>query len=846
MVAAERPCATPSRTSSGSPCVDVKPVGLAGSGGSTPLRIRLAGDPDTFVFGKLYAMNHVRADRWYKMGRTILYGRLEDEAPFQSVRRLVQYEDYALRVMRDAGIPTAAPLGVVELTPEREYLLVTEFFDGAVEISEADVDDSIIDEGLALVRRLWDAGLAHRDIKPANLMVRDGQLILIDVAFAQVRPSPWREAVDLANMMLVLAVRTDAERVYRRALTSSRPRRWPRRSPPPAASPARRSCARSMKPGRSGPRRPVPRAWPPSGGPSRCSGGGRAGCSPRSRPGAGPRWRLVNVYGMFTPAQLPIRSKPACGTEQVMVLMAQAVPSAAAVPCVASLPAGWSSVGLIRRGDAKFWLDSDVAGDAAVEVRLRGPGECDLEGAVEVPSDELVVAAVRAPRASAAGLAATRVYLVDGACVTYEFDFDGEVGRVGDDHPRRRARLPAPRRARRRRRAAVRAGPLRVRRAAVPGGRVTPIARDLLGAVLRVLIGLSLAVVTTSLSLRLLGLRRGWVSGLPRRHHRLGRWRSSSRSGVNQWDWGADGLIVHLVAIGIPTTMAVAVALDLLARPGSLAVGERAGLVVMPRPIRAVRRRVAVFRRYRELVGLARQEGFVPFRSGPDAGATPRGAAAPGARAGRRGVRQARADRGDARRPAAARGVRRAGLTPEPGAARAARGRSRPYSPPSSAISTPCSQTSTGNRWRRRRSVRPIAPRCSAARSSSSRCSGRASKRRWSATSPPSRCWPSWPSAARRSGGACDRARCWPSSPTGCGPSSTSGAKPMRWRRWRRSSSHVGGAHPDAASRAVDAPRPRPGALRGAHGRRSRRRGQHRVRPTDAGRRGCCARSSTR
>ncbi len=36
--------------------------------------------------------------------------------------------------------------------------------------------------------------------------------------FVQVRPSPWRQAVDLGNMMLVLAVRTDPERVYRRAL----------------------------------------------------------------------------------------------------------------------------------------------------------------------------------------------------------------------------------------------------------------------------------------------------------------------------------------------------------------------------------------------------------------------------------------------------------------------------------------------------------------------------------------------------------------------------------------------------------------------------------------------------
>jgi hypothetical protein len=49
-------------------------------------------------------------------------------------------------------------------------------------------------------------------------MVRDGNLKLIDVFFVQVRPSPWRQAVDLANMMMVLALRSDPERVYERAL----------------------------------------------------------------------------------------------------------------------------------------------------------------------------------------------------------------------------------------------------------------------------------------------------------------------------------------------------------------------------------------------------------------------------------------------------------------------------------------------------------------------------------------------------------------------------------------------------------------------------------------------------
>jgi hypothetical protein len=40
---------------------------------------------------------------------------------------------------------------------------------------------------------------------------------LIDVAFCQVRPSPWRQVVDLANMMLVLALRTSPEMVYQEA-----------------------------------------------------------------------------------------------------------------------------------------------------------------------------------------------------------------------------------------------------------------------------------------------------------------------------------------------------------------------------------------------------------------------------------------------------------------------------------------------------------------------------------------------------------------------------------------------------------------------------------------------------
>ena len=67
---------------------------------------------------------------------------------------------------------------------------MSEFFDGAVELGEAEVDQGVIDDGLGIIRKLWDAGLAHRDIKPANLLVRDGRMLLIDVAFVEARPAP--------------------------------------------------------------------------------------------------------------------------------------------------------------------------------------------------------------------------------------------------------------------------------------------------------------------------------------------------------------------------------------------------------------------------------------------------------------------------------------------------------------------------------------------------------------------------------------------------------------------------------------------------------------------------------
>jgi tRNA A-37 threonylcarbamoyl transferase component Bud32 len=408
---------------------EVKPFGLAGSAGSTPLRIRVKGDPDTWLFGKLYARSHLRADRWYKLGRELLYGRLKDEKPFNTVRRLVQQEDYALHKLHLAGLPTPRPYGVVELTPEREYLLVTEFFQDAVELGEAEVNDQVIDDGLGIIRKLWDAGLAHRDIKPANLLVRDGQVLLIDVAFVQVRPSPWRQAVDLANMMLCLALRSSPERVYERALrqfsveeisegfAAARGLAMPSQLRRMLREQGRDVHAEFIK---LLPARPRPiqiQRWSAR----------RIGLLLLVVPVAlllvrPVRVVLINDDLNITRLQIVDLD---CDRPEALWLQAQSVPSASLVPCVQSLP-GWTVAGAnARNGWSQFTLNHDRAGDMAVVVRLTSA--CDPAGATEMPSKRPGMRHYERTERLAGRFTATWYDRYPGGCVTHRLDSTTDI-----------------------------------------------------------------------------------------------------------------------------------------------------------------------------------------------------------------------------------------------------------------------------------------------------------------------------------------------------------------------------------------------------------------------------------
>jgi hypothetical protein len=241
------------------------------------------------------------------------------------------------------------------------------------------------------------------------------------VAFVQVRPSPWRQAVDLGNMMLVLAVRTDPERVYRRALRYFTPDELAEAfaATRGVASPTQLRAFMKRDP------RDLLSEF-------------RALAPPR-KPIALQRWSVrrvslaVAMFGgialavligvqAFIPSANAGAYPPQCGTGHSMILAAQAVPSASLVPCVSALPAGWQVGGAeIASGHSRFWLNSDQAGDTAVTITLSAT--CNVSGAREIPSDQPGARRFERPLSLRPQFTGLRFYTFPGGCATYRFKF---------------------------------------------------------------------------------------------------------------------------------------------------------------------------------------------------------------------------------------------------------------------------------------------------------------------------------------------------------------------------------------------------------------------------------------
>lgn len=108
------------------------------------------------------------------------------------------------------------------------------------------------------------------------------------------------------------------------------------------------------------------------------------------------------------------------------LIVAQSVPTAELVPCLGPLPHGWE-VDTVRvdQDGSIVRLDSDRAGTEA--ARLVFSRQCDITDAVVVPSDQSGVPAYEAIERIRPGFLGERIYLFDGGCVRWEFEFAPDV-----------------------------------------------------------------------------------------------------------------------------------------------------------------------------------------------------------------------------------------------------------------------------------------------------------------------------------------------------------------------------------------------------------------------------------
>jgi hypothetical protein len=114
---------------------------------------------------------------------------------------------------------------------------------------------------------------------------------------------------------------------------------------------------------------------------------------------------------------------PGCAAGQRLATVAQSVPTASYLPCLAALPEGWQVTRFdVESGRTHFSLAPNRGGGRAVDIELTEG--CDLAGATPQPARSAGARAYSRLTSIAPRYAGRLFDVFPGGCVTYRFDFD--------------------------------------------------------------------------------------------------------------------------------------------------------------------------------------------------------------------------------------------------------------------------------------------------------------------------------------------------------------------------------------------------------------------------------------
>jgi hypothetical protein len=235
------------------------------------------------------------------------------------------------------------------------------------------------------------------------------------------RPTPWRQAVDLANMMLCLALRSSPDQVYRRAQLQFNTQEITEGFAAARGLALPSQLRRMLREKGRDLHAEFVRLLPSPPHPIRIQRWSvrRIGLLAlvallAALVGSNIVQNVTNNEAGATPLYI---GSLACTDLEPQWLEAQSVPSASLVPCLRSLPTGWTLSNVtVNNGRSVLTLDNDRAGMGAMVVRLAAT--CDPAGASQVLSDQPGARRLMLIHDLAPTFSATRFDVFTGGCVT--------------------------------------------------------------------------------------------------------------------------------------------------------------------------------------------------------------------------------------------------------------------------------------------------------------------------------------------------------------------------------------------------------------------------------------------
>lgn len=177
--------------------------------GSKPLFME-AGAGEHY-FGKVFGKQEHAADWLFKIFRLFRYKNLQAEEPHVYSRRNVEMEAFAMLWAKQGGVRVTKVIDLLRYGSS--WLLIQQKIDAKPLSDHGHLLQKSLVDAWQQVEMLHAANIAHRDLRAANLLIdKQGKVWIIDFGFAEVSSNNQRKYMDIAELLMSMALVVGTER----------------------------------------------------------------------------------------------------------------------------------------------------------------------------------------------------------------------------------------------------------------------------------------------------------------------------------------------------------------------------------------------------------------------------------------------------------------------------------------------------------------------------------------------------------------------------------------------------------------------------------------------------------